>query len=147
MGMTKNQEHYSKYKEYKQKRQEEKRDLIKQSQKDWYQTNKEKQKEKAKTYYSENKERDRSKWNERKRNLNKSRREVVDEFKLDKSCVECGENRPYVLDFHHTDPSTKLFEIGEATKHSIKNIKIEMDKCILLCRNCHAELHYKENLK
>ena len=61
-------------------------------------------------------------------------------------CVVCGYNK-YIgaLDFHHTDPSIKDFGISKFRNTSFKKneviIKKELDKCILVCRNCHAEIH------
>jgi len=46
------------------------------------------------------------------------------------------------LCFHHIDPSQKEFEIGNKDiRWSL--IKIEIDKCILICQNCHREIHSK----
>ena len=58
-------------------------------------------------------------------------------------CVLCGYNRfRNTFDFHHLCPSEKSFEIGYALKRkSFDEIKPELDKCILLCANCHRELH------
>lgn len=60
------------------------------------------------------------------------------------SCEVCGYNKcQAALDFHHTDPSEKDFQIS-----SVKNTKLspavyaELDKCKLLCANCHREEHY-----
>lgn len=74
----------------------------------------------------------------------KKRREFMNEYKSTCSCKKCGESRPYVLDFHHVDPSKKEFDIGEASKYSITRLKSELEKCITLCRNCHSEFHYLE---
>ena len=58
------------------------------------------------------------------------------------SCTRCGDKRHYVLDFHHL--RDKLFSIaqGVALGLSIKKLQLEIDKCELLCANCHRELHY-----
>lgn len=57
-------------------------------------------------------------------------------------CLKCGESRKYVLDFHHIDPSTKSFTIGRIKKSSLEAIENEIDKCIVLCANCHREFHH-----
>jgi len=61
-------------------------------------------------------------------------------------CVCCGYDK-YIgsLDFHHLDPNKKDFTISHFrntsfTKNEVK-IKKELDKCILVCRNCHGEIH------
>lgn len=63
-------------------------------------------------------------------------------------CVRCGYNKyAGALDFHHLDPSTKDFSISKYKNCSFERIKSELDKCILLCRNCHAEVHFEERNK
>lgn len=85
-----------------------------------------------------------AKWRKKSINSNQQRREFTDEYKKDKYCVKCRENRIHVLDFHHLDPSQKEFNIGERSKHGLKRIWNEMEKCILLCRNCHSDFHHLE---
>mgnify|MGYP005855513707 CR=1 FL=1 len=49
------------------------------------------------------------------------------------------------LDFHHLDPQKKDFNLGIAIiQWKWEKVKPELDKCILLCANCHRELHYKQ---
>ena len=57
-------------------------------------------------------------------------------------CVFCGYNK-YIgsLDFHHTNPNEKKYSISDLRTYSFDTLKIELDKCILVCRNCHGELH------
>lgn len=58
-------------------------------------------------------------------------------------CEICGYSRcQSALEFHHRDPKEKDF--GIATNSSYKNmglLKKEIDKCILVCANCHREIH------
>lgn len=58
-------------------------------------------------------------------------------------CARCGYNK-YIgaLEFHHTNPKQKDFSVG-AGGHSRawEKVKEELDKCILLCANCHREVH------
>ena len=63
-------------------------------------------------------------------------------------CVKCGYNKyDGALDFHHLDPSKKDFSISKRKNCSLEVVKAELDKCILVCRNCHAELHFEERCK
>lgn len=63
-------------------------------------------------------------------------------------CIKCGYNKyAGALDFHHLDPSKKDFAISRRKNCSLETIKSELDKCILLCRNCHAETHFEERCK
>lgn len=57
-------------------------------------------------------------------------------------CVCCGyTGHPGVLDFHHLDASTKEFSIGlKGYTRSWDKIREELDKCILVCANCHREI-------
>lgn len=57
-------------------------------------------------------------------------------------CINCGYNKsPAALHFHHLDPSQKEFSLGGRKTTSLENMKKEIDKCELLCANCHAEKH------
>jgi 5-methylcytosine-specific restriction endonuclease McrA len=58
-------------------------------------------------------------------------------------CELCGYNRcTQALEFHHTDPSEKEFGLGyRGLTRSWGKIKEELDKCQLLCSNCHREVH------
>jgi hypothetical protein len=59
-------------------------------------------------------------------------------------CKVCGYDRCIeALEFHHVDPDTKSCSITSALAHPKKHgvIKEEVDKCVLLCGNCHQEYH------
>jgi hypothetical protein len=58
-------------------------------------------------------------------------------------CQRCGYSKPFsgVYDFHHRDPKKKDFGIGSGSVKSFELMKKEVDKCDLLCKNCHAEVH------
>lgn len=60
-------------------------------------------------------------------------------------CKMCGYNKNYsALAFHHRNPSEKEFniDIRKFSNLSIEKLQIEIDKCDLLCHNCHNELHH-----
>lgn len=59
------------------------------------------------------------------------------------SCSRCGYNKcNAALEFHHIDPSNKDITPSRLiARLSFKKIKEELDKCILLCSNCHREEH------
>lgn len=55
-------------------------------------------------------------------------------------CERCGYSKCHAaLDFHHLDPNEK--DLERFTGVSIEKMKIELDKCILVCSNCHREIH------
>lgn len=57
-------------------------------------------------------------------------------------CELCGYSRSLrALSFHHKDPSLKEFTISQVTSRSWESIKAELDKCVMLCANCHQEQH------
>lgn len=57
-------------------------------------------------------------------------------------CERCGYNKSArALEFHHLNPEEKDFGISKVLTRSIQSLKDEADKCILLCSNCHAEIH------
>lgn len=57
-------------------------------------------------------------------------------------CLICGYSQcKRALAYHHLDPAGKDFTIGGAETRSWKAMKSELDKCVLVCMNCHAEIH------
>jgi len=60
-------------------------------------------------------------------------------------CSICGYKKHYgALEFHHKDPTIKKFQWDKARKLKKETIKKELDKCILVCANCHREIHEME---
>ena len=59
-------------------------------------------------------------------------------------CEKCSYNKCMdAMEFHHTDPNEKDFSIS-GKSWSFDRLKKEVDKCILVCSNCHKEIHYLE---
>lgn len=79
-------------------------------------------------------------------NLNKKIAEItrqVNKIK-EKGCSYCGYKQfPECIQFHHIDPSVKEMGIGDMIGKGKKLDAIlkEIEKCILLCVNCHLALH------
>jgi hypothetical protein len=74
------------------------------------------------------------------------RRKVIKQKALEYKggcCSMCGYSKcPTALQFHHTDPSEKDFSISKnGHSRSWERVRNELDKCILVCANCHAEIH------
>lgn len=84
------------------------------------------------------------------RSLNNSRKRLKEklvEYKGGK-CERCGYDKCITaLEFHHIDPNEKEFSIGSKDVLSFEKCKKEVDKCMLLCANCHREIHYEEALE
>lgn len=58
-------------------------------------------------------------------------------------CVHCGFTHKSTtpFDFHHTDTTTKEYNPSNLMAASWEKLKKEIDKCVLLCKNCHALEH------
>jgi hypothetical protein len=103
---------------------------------------KEKQAVYSKSYYEKNKKEVIQKINEKKR----AHREWFTAFKSTLKCTVCGEDRPATLDFHHTDPKKTNKKVHKLVSDGHTRIRIqkEIDKCIVLCSNCHRIHHHEE---
>ena len=78
-------------------------------------------------------ERQKKRWRQRKRD--------AVEYKGG-CCIECGYNKYFgALEFHHRDPSIKIANWNKIRLWSWSRITEELDKCDLLCSNCHKEEH------
>jgi len=73
----------------------------------------------------------------------------IQTLKAQYKCAKCGDDRGYVLDFHHIDPSKKDVEVSRMISNNYKLDKVysEIEKCICLCANCHREFHFFEKEK
>jgi len=57
-------------------------------------------------------------------------------------CARCGYDKYLgALEFHHLDPTVKEFALGHKRGLSEEALRKEINKCILLCANCHREEH------
>lgn len=57
-------------------------------------------------------------------------------------CSICGYNKCVdALEFHHKNPKEKEFKLGSGNTMSWEEYKNELKKCILVCSNCHKEIH------
>lgn len=76
---------------------------------------------------------------------NKAKQSYVD-YKGGK-CEKCGYSKCIAaLDFHHEDPTKKEMAISVFRWKPLDKVKSELDKCKLLCSNCHRELHYLKGM-
>jgi len=59
---------------------------------------------------------------------------------------DCKKEYPsYVYDFHHVDGSTKLDNPSRVLRGDWESAKVELDKCVLLCSNCHRGRHFSDS--
>lgn len=96
------------------------------------------------SYYDSHCRRCRGKYHSERRRSYKERAIAY----LGGKCQDCGyrDRFPEVYDFHHLDPTTKDFDVFNTPK-PFHRIKEELDKCILLCANCHRKRHANWNTK
>lgn len=62
-------------------------------------------------------------------------------------CEKCGYNKCLsALEFHHLNPKEKDFGLSDNLTKDFNLLKREVDKCILVCSNCHKEIHEELNV-
>ena len=141
--------------EYNRKRYWRDKEKILAQQKERYEENKDVQQEKARDYYWANKDKIKARAaayyqthaEERKKEESKRRydKKLMAVNILGGKCFRCDTTHPAALDFHHKDPEEKMFSIGDMLMHSkripLDVLEIEIKKCELLCKNCHAIKH------
>lgn len=63
-------------------------------------------------------------------------------------CVFCNKIYPIpVYDFHHKEPEHKDFNISEYRHTTPTKLINELDKCILVCHNCHMKIHHEMKIR
>lgn len=62
-------------------------------------------------------------------------------------CICCGESEISLLTFHHKDPVNKKYDINDIRTLRWSIFREEILKCVLMCHNCHGEVHNKGNSK
>lgn len=69
----------------------------------------------------------------------------LDEIKAERGCERCGIRDSRVLDLHHRDPAQKLLAVSQiVSRYGWQAVLDEVDKCVVLCANCHRIIHYEE---
>lgn len=67
----------------------------------------------------------------------------LNEIKSKAGCSRCGTKDPRVLDFHHRKGEDKAFSIGGVRREvGFDKLKVEIEKCVIVCANCHRILHH-----
>lgn len=90
-------------------------------------------------YYLKNKDKERERIRKRKQEI----KEWLSEYKVNLKCIYCNEREMVCLDFHHLDQTQKDKSLGWARNQGWgkERIRKEIEKCIVLCSNCHRKLH------
>ncbi|NDB28151.1 hypothetical protein EB151_01220 [archaeon] len=82
--------------------------------------------------------------NSNRKNRNRFRLKSEYRKRLGAKCQICGYDKcQNALQFHHIDPSKKKFAISDSLRKTFTQQEIdeEINKCILVCSNCHVEIH------
>jgi len=117
---------------------EDKKEYMKQ----YYKDNRKEKLRYREQYYEKNHEEILTK----QRQFYKERHQFTDDYKLSKGCSICGYNKcASALDFHHN--GDKEFNVSRSIQEGKRlfDVKKEMEKCDVLCANCHRELHAGSN--
>jgi len=86
-------------------------------------------------------------YNTRRRKYRDGITKFIREYKESIGCTDCGERYPYyMLDLDHID-NNKSFTVSSYRSHTqdIEKIKAEIDKCEVVCANCHRMRTYKRS--
>lgn len=96
-----------------------------------------------KGYKPEHYRKNKQKYIEQARLRKERNKKFVDEYKDSHSCLICGEDDSSCLVFHHKNPDEKYSEVSRmvCNGNSIDNILKEIEKCVIICANCHMKLH------
>lgn len=96
----------------------------------------------SKQHYLKNK----NKYNQRDKATRDKYTEILT-IKKNSPCMDCGVEYPhYVMDFDHREPEKKHFSVSSARRmgKSLKLMLEEIDKCDVVCANCHRVRTYKK---
>lgn len=109
---------------------------------EWYQKNKDRLNRQRRDEYSSSSHYRKEKMSQAQKYRVRNQ-EIVRKFKLAKGCQKCGFSAHHVaLELHHRDPKAKEFKIG-CTTCSLNRLMAEIDKCEVLCSNCHKIHHFE----
>ena len=104
-------------------------------------------KEYQRKWYENNKELQNKRSRESTNRARQRKREFVYAYLLAHECIVCGESDPVVLQFDHIEPKTKSERISKmifSSSYKLEDIKKEINKCQILCANCHARKTAKD---
>jgi hypothetical protein len=83
------------------------------------------------------------------KNIAKQKKKIykwVDDYKAAAGCAHCGTKDMRCLQLHHRDSETKKRSVAQliGKGYIFKTVKTEVDKCEVLCANCHSIHHHEE---
>lgn len=72
----------------------------------------------------------------------------IQDLKKNRKCAKCGYDKcGAALEFHHINPEEKDERIAKmiSNNYTLEAVQKEIEKCIVLCANCHHEFHFLNN--
>ncbi len=107
---------------------------------EWKRQHRDKLREYRRKWYAGNKESAIVAVKQRKRDI----KAWLNSYKSTLTCSRCSESHPACLEFHHRNPAEKEINLSWVVSWgwSIERIEREIDKCIVLCANCHRKQHW-----
>jgi len=114
---------------------------YKEQHKEYWEQNKEKRRAIQQVYYTKHEEKI-------SRKVRLQKQQVKEHLikKLGDVCFICKQVYSwYVYDFHHLNPKEKEYNISYLYRQPQEILDQELAKCILVCANCHREIHYADN--
>lgn len=76
-----------------------------------------------------------------KKDTRRKVKECILQIKINDGCCICGLKDPACLDFHHL--GDKKDNVSDIARHdSLRMVQEEIEKCVVICANCHRKLHY-----
>ena len=107
--------------------------------KEYYEKNKDKIRKYQQEYYKDNPDKVKA-----HTDWVKQKRLRVSGYKVNIGCQICGYRKcSDALDFHHSSSDNKIIDVNRLRERKWEDFLSEAKKCIVVCRNCHAEIHYK----
>lgn len=107
--------------------------------------NKEAQARSAKRHYEANKEAVKARAKKYTTEVATVRnRAYIKTYKESHPCLDCGETDIVVLQFHHQGDKDSNVSDSRVLGWSLTRLIVEIEKCIMLCANCHLRRHHKE---
>jgi len=92
-------------------------------------------------WYHDNYPKKKDHFNNRKKETAKKLQNKIIEYLSDKKCITCSENDIVTFEFDHINPKEKVLEISKmiASGYSWESVLKEIEKCNILCANCHRK--------
>jgi len=106
----------------------------------WSKKNKEEYNKTRREWYKKNAKKEITRTGKVTKARRKKIRAWVNDFKAKAGCCKCPENDPVCLDFHHLSDK-KAAVSSKINNWGMERIQKEINKCIVICANCHRKLH------